>query len=133
VTDGGPSTAATTTRSPARIVSLACWVVIVAVFGRIASGGGSLTGLGYVLVTEPAVVVVTGTLVLVCAAVAGYALVRDRPWAWPASRFGASVTLLGGLLLFLGGHDSAVVAGLAALVARVVAVRAIASGAGSVD
>lgn len=129
MTDRRPTGATVSPRSVARIVSLAGWVVVVAVFGRIASGGGSLTGFGYVLVTEPVVVVLVGALVLICAAVAVYALVRDRPWAWHASRFGATVTMLGGLLLFLGGHDSAVLAGLAAIVVRVLAARVITGGA----
>lgn len=110
-----------------RSITIACWAVIAAVLLRIASGGGSLTGLGYVLRTEPALAVAAGAFSLITGAVVVLALVRGWWWAWAASRLGATIALAASVILVLGGHDSAVLAAAGAIVARVVA-----AGAGHV-
>jgi urea transporter len=83
---------------------------------RVLSGGGTLTGVDFVLGTEPAVLValLLGSLLVGVLAILGLAL--DRSWAWDVSNAGAAVALATSVLLGLDGHDSANVAVIAALV-----------------
>jgi len=92
------------------------WVVIGAVMVRVLSGGGTLTGVDFVLGTEPAVLValLLGSLVVGVLAIVG--LVLDRSWAWDVSNAGATIALVTSVLLELDGHDSANLAVIAAVV-----------------
>lgn len=112
----------------ARVASILCWIVISAVLLRIVSGGGSLDGVGYVLSTEPRIALAGGAALLLTAALVSEALIRDRPWAWRASRVGAAAALAGSLVLLVDRHSSGIIAlaaaGLALAIAVVMMVRA---------
>lgn len=111
--------------SPAiRALAIASWTTILVVLLRIVSGGGSLRGVGYVLETEPRVVVAIGALVLVGGLVAISGLLLDAAWAWRASGAASAIALAAGLVLLAGGHDSAWLVVLAAALGLVLTVRA---------
>lgn len=97
-----------------RAAIVACWLVIGGLVVRIASGGGSLVGFGYVLQTEPFAVVLIGTGLLAIAIAVVASLVRRSDSAWRASTLAAILVLPGWLLLYVNGHDSAVLGALAA-------------------
>jgi hypothetical protein len=96
----------------ARRIAILGWVAVVAIFARVASGGGTLRGVGYVMSTEEPGVVALVSVSLAVAIVAIVALLREASWAWRTSRAGAIVALATSLVLAIDGHDSALVAGL---------------------
>ena len=98
----------------ARVISIVGWVTVTGVLVRVTSGGGTLRGVRYVLGTEQLGVVVLIVTSLVVAIAAILALVRDVSWAWRFSTAGASIALITSIVLALGGHDSAWVAGIGA-------------------
>lgn len=116
----------------ARVVSILCWVAVAAVLVRIVSGGGSLTGVGYVLATEPRVALATGAIVLSTAVFVSVALLQRRPWAWRASAAGAGAALAGSLILVVDDHSSALVAAAAAALALTIGLHMM-SGPGDPD
>ena len=77
-----------------------------------ASGGGTLRGVGYVISTEGPGVVALVSASLAFAIVAIVALLREASWAWRLSRAGAILALATSLVLAIDGHDSGLVAGL---------------------
>ncbi len=105
----------TRARPAARIASIAGWIVIMAVVARIASGGGTLRGVNFVLLTEPLVAVLAGAMTLLAAAVALFDLLRARPGAWRLSIGGGLVALVTHGLLYLVGHESALLGAAAAV------------------
>ena len=98
----------------ARIIAVVGWVVFAGVLIRVASGGGTLRGVGYVLGTESPLLVVLLAASLVSGTLAIFAFVRDMPSAWTISSAGAGIALATSVLLGLDGHQSAVLAALAA-------------------
>ena len=106
----------------ARVISIVGWVAVVWIFLRVASGGGTLRGVGYVLGTEPLGLVVLIVTSLIVAVVAIVAQVADVSWASPLSTAGAAIALITSMVLVLGEHDSAWVAGLASGMVLVVGI-----------
>jgi|GEM_PF-3489268 len=90
-----------------RVAVVASWVVIAAIVLRIASGGGSLVGLRFVLDTEPLIVVMVGSGLLVAAGIVVVGMARRSAWAARASDVLAALAVPGFLLLLGEGHDSA--------------------------
>jgi hypothetical protein len=78
----------------------------------VASGGGTLRGVGYVISTEGPGVVALVSMSLAVAIVAIVALLLEASWAWRLSKAGAIVALATSLVLTIDGHDSGLVAGL---------------------
>lgn len=97
----------------ARIIAVVGWVVFGGVLLRVASGGGTLRGVGYVLGTESPVVVLLLAASLISGSLAIFALVRDLPSAWAISSAGAGIALATSALLGIDGHRSALLAALA--------------------
>lgn len=113
------------------MISIVGWVAVAGILVRVASGGGTLRGIGYVLTTEQLSVVVLIVASLSVAIVAIFAQARDLSSAWPFSNAGAAIALVTSLVLAIGGHDSAWVAGLASsllLVTGIIAGRALRHG-----
>ncbi|MFP5341655.1 MAG: hypothetical protein ACLGIJ_01835 [Candidatus Limnocylindria bacterium] len=100
-----------------RAAIIGCWLVIAGLVVRIGSGGGTLTGVGYVLRTEPLAVVLIGAGLLAVAVALVAALARRHVRAWRASTIAAALVLPGWLLLFSDGHDSALLGVVAAILA----------------
>lgn len=96
-----------------RIIVVVGWVVFAGIVVRVASGGGTLRGVGYVLGTESPVVVVLVVASLISGSLAIFALVRDLSSAWAISSAGAGIALSTSLLLTLDGHESALLAAMA--------------------
>ena len=83
---------------------------------RVLSGGGTVRGVGFVLGTEPPVLVALLLASLTVAVLAVLGLLRDASWAWDVSNVGAGIALATSVFLGLDGHDSAGVAVVAAIV-----------------
>jgi hypothetical protein len=81
---------------------------------RVLSGGGTVRGVGYVLGTEPAVLVALLLASLAVTVLAILGLLRDLSWAWGMSNAGAGIALATSVLLGLEGHGSANIALVAA-------------------
>lgn len=94
--------------SDARVVIAAAWIVIAAVVLRIASGGGSLVGVRFVLGTEPLLVVLAGSGLLAAAGAVLVGMARRRAWTSKLSDAAAVLAVPGFLLLLGEGHDSAI-------------------------
>jgi hypothetical protein len=97
----------------ARIISVVGWVSFAAVVIRVVSGGGTLRGVGYVLGTEPVVLVAFLLASLAASGISILALLRDVPRAWAISVAAAVIALSTSLLLGLDGHGSAIFAAVA--------------------
>ena len=106
----------------ARVIAVVGWVVFGGVLLRVASGGGTLRGVGFVLGTESPLVVVLLAASLISGSLAIFALVRDMPSAWTISSAGAGIALATSGLLGLGGHRSALLAALASGVVLLVGI-----------
>jgi hypothetical protein len=78
----------------------------------VASGGGTLRGVGYVISTEGPGVVALVSMSLGVAIVAIVALLLEASWAWRLSKAGAIVALATSLVLAIDGHDSGLLAGI---------------------
>ena len=87
---------------------------------RVLSGGGTVRGVGFVLGTEPPVLVALLLASLGVAVLAILGLVRNLSWAWDVSNVGAGTALATSVFLGLDGHDSATVAVVAAVVLLVI-------------
>ncbi len=87
---------------------LACWIVIAAIVLRIASGGGSLVGVRFVLETEPFLLVLVGSGLLAASGVVIVGMVCQRAWAPRASDVLAALAVPAFLLVLTEGHDSGV-------------------------
>lgn len=115
----GPASAASSTglSAGARAAVAAAWLTIAAVVLRIASGGGSLIGVRFVLDTEPLLVVLVGCGLLAAAGAVLIGTARRHDWATRVSDVAAVLAVPGFLLLLAEGHDSAVFGIVAAAVA----------------
>lgn len=113
----------------ARSLSILAWLVIVVVMIRVLSGGGTLTGVGYVLSTESPIELAFMAGSFIVAAAAMVAIARDRPGAWSFAWMGAVFAMISSVVLLVSDHESAAIAIAAAGLALVVAV-AMASPAG---
>lgn len=100
-----------------RVAVVANWIVIAAIVLRMASGGGSLGGLRFVLDTEPLIVVMVGSGLLVASGIVVVGMARRSAWAARASDVLAALAVPGFLLLLGEGHDSAAFGVLAAATA----------------
>ena len=94
----------------ARVFAALGWVAVVGLLLRVASGGGTMRGIGYVITTEPPLVVAFVAASLVVAIVAIVVLIREASWAWRFSTAGAGLALATSVVLAVGGHDSAILA-----------------------
>lgn len=94
----------------ARILTVVAWCVFAAILLRVLSGGGTLQGVGYVLRTEPPVVVALMGTSLIVAIVSIVGQVRDPSWAQPFTRIAAVIALVTSFALDRGSHESAIVA-----------------------
>jgi hypothetical protein len=93
-----------------RVIALLGWVALVALFLRVASGGGTMRGVGYVITTEePWVVALVAASLAV--GILAVALLADASWAWRISTAGGGLALATSVVLAIGGHDSAILAG----------------------
>ena len=95
----------------------AAWVVVGVILIRMASGGGTLVGLEYVLNEAPLPAVLAGGTLLLAAIVLVAAFARDAAWAWRASAGVAVVAIAFCVVVGLRGHESAWLLGGAAIVA----------------
>ena len=104
-------------------LSAACWLVVAVVLVRMASGGGTVDGLNYVVDRAPAWALVGGAVLLVSAVglVLAFALGASR--ARTASAVAAIIAIAFAVMAGLSGHESSWILGAAAAVALVVAVR----------
>ena len=89
---------------------------------RVLSGGGTVRGIGYVLGTEPLVLVALLFASLTVAVLAIVGLLRNRSWAWDVSTVGAGIALATSVFLGVDGHDSASIAIVAAVVVLAVGI-----------
>ena len=87
---------------------------------RVLSGGGTVRGVGFVLGTEPPVLVVLLFASLAVAVLAIVGLLRNGSWAWDLSNVGAGIALATSVFLGLDGHSSANLAVVAATVVLVI-------------
>lgn len=101
-------------------IAAAAWFVIGIIVVRMASGGGSLTGVAFVLTDTPPVMVAGGALLLVGAIVLVGGFAVDAPWAWRASTVVGALAVAFGLIVGVVGHETAWVLVAAAIVALLV-------------
>lgn len=105
----------------ARSLSILAWLVIIGVMIRVLSGGGTLTGVGYVLSTESPVTLALVGGALVVAGAAMVVIARDRPGTWSFAGRGALFAVVSSVVLLAADHESAAIAIAAAVLALVVA------------
>lgn len=91
-----------------RVAVIASWAVIAAVVLRIASGGGSLVGVRFVLETEPFFLLLVGSGLLAAAGIVMVGMTRRSAWAERVADVLTALAIPAFLLLLAEGHDSAV-------------------------
>ncbi|MGK2852333.1 MAG: hypothetical protein ACSLFN_15690 [Candidatus Limnocylindrales bacterium] len=106
----------------ARLLSILSWPVIVAVMVRLLSGGGTLTGVGYVLSTESPLALAFVAVTCIVAVTAVVAIARDRPGVWTYALKGALIALTSAVVLLVADHESALIAIAAASLALAIAI-----------
>jgi hypothetical protein len=104
-------------------VSALAWLVVAAVLVRMASGGGTLTGLDYVLTEAPTLVIVAGTALLIAAVVLFVALLGGLSAAPRASLIAAVPAIAFGVAAGIVHHESGWVLAGAAVVAVAIGIR----------
>jgi hypothetical protein len=102
------------------VVSAAAWFVIALVIVRIASGGGTLDGLDFVVRAEPRLAVLVGAVLVAVAIILIGGFLFGAGWARRVSVVAGAIAVMFGLVLGYRGHESAWVLAAAALIALAV-------------
>ena len=108
-----------------RSVVVACWVAVVIILLRIASGGGP-GGPEYVVRVEPGIAIALGLGLVLSATVLAVVLALDGSRrAFVASAIVAAVALAYGLFLVADRHDSGQILILATTIILVISIRSV--------